>query len=172
MAFPRPGGGGSNPATIPVVRKFPFAFNTAGILTGGAVYIPTIGDVLIDAWIEIDTLWDGTTPKADFGTFVGATQGLFSWVGAAPALALDASGGGAFTEPQGTGIAFGNISGHDHSYQLSVYGTTQAAQAVPAKFTAANPIKIVVSQNGAVGGADPGSTQGAAVLYLVTATPT
>jgi hypothetical protein len=42
---------------------------------------------------------------------------------------------------------------------------------VPAKFTAADPIKVCVSQDGTNTGADPASTQGAGVLYLVTATP-
>jgi hypothetical protein len=33
------------------------------------VYTPTIGDVLFDAWIEVRTPWDGTTPLCDYGVF-------------------------------------------------------------------------------------------------------
>src|SRR5690348_16524195 len=73
------GGGGGGGAGSPVVRAFPFAYNTAGILTGHAVYTPAIGDVLLDAWIVITTAWNGTTPLADIGTFVGANGGLFAW---------------------------------------------------------------------------------------------
>lgn len=42
---------------------------------------------------------------------------------------------------------------------------------VPARFANTDPIEVVVSQDGSIGGADPGSTVGAAILYLVTATP-
>jgi hypothetical protein len=53
---------------VPRVLAFPFAFDTPDLLTGAAVYTPTIGAVLLDAWVEIDIAWDGTTPLCDVGT--------------------------------------------------------------------------------------------------------
>jgi hypothetical protein len=40
---------------------------------------------------------------------------------------------------------------------------------VPARFSAANPVLVVVSQDGTAGGADPGATQGAAIVFVKTA---
>ncbi len=38
-------------------------------------------------------------------------------------------------------------------------------------FAADDPVLMVVSVTGSPGGGDPGATQGAAILYLITATP-
>lgn len=54
---------------------------------------------------------------------------------------------------------------------LIANAVSNSERLLPGKFTAADAIKVVVSQNGSSTGADPGATQGAAVLYLVTATP-
>jgi hypothetical protein len=59
-----------------VVRAFPFAFDAAGLATGLALYTPTAGDKLLDAWLEIDTVWNGTTPLADVGVLSGGTGWL------------------------------------------------------------------------------------------------
>lgn len=182
-------GGGS--AGSPIVRKFPFAYNTPDLLTGAAVYTPTVGDILMDAWIEIDTAWDGTTPLGDIGEFdPGGSGGLFSSIASAvdmtiadfannlanpgvllsssirtltAAYALATARDGLRTtpgdNPQGlTGI--GNPTFLDAEGGL-----------LPARFTTADPIKVCVSQDGTNTGTDPGSTQGQAILFLVTATP-
>ncbi len=182
------GGGGS-----PVVRAFPFAFDTPNLLTGADVYVPTIGDILLDAWVEIDTVWDGTTPQGDIGTFVGNIVGLFGYWVSDGAIPLDLNPS---QEAQGAGLsAFGPSSLAQIAATSSARSLWQTA-AIPAtpnpaalftsrhasesmqqcqtgigKFTAANPIKVVVSQDGTNTGADPGSTHGSAILYLVTATP-
>ena len=163
--------GTSSAVGAPLVRAFPFTFDTPDLLTGAALYTPTVGDILLDAWIEIDTAWDGTTPRGDFGTFVGAAYGIFG--GGVPGVPVDLTqaedeGLGAGIQVQESGIArpFTASSMNYHAtpgYAFNKY--------VPAKFTAGHPVKVVVSRNGQNDGADPGSTQGAAVLYLVTATP-
>lgn len=206
------GGGGGGAAGAPTYRAFPFAFDTADLLTGHAVYTPTVGDLLIDAWIEIDTAWDGTTPFADIGSFVGSgvTQGLFrQLVGPVPLNEADADADTGFWGQVGDGLLIGSvISSLSYSQALALGGSPSnnlgnptsalwtitpgtgptadppitAANGqgafgyggnrnVPAKFTAATPIKVCVSQDGTNTGADPASTQGAAVLYLVTVTP-
>jgi hypothetical protein len=152
-----PAGGG-----LPVVRKFPFAFNTPDILTGAVLYVPTVGDILLNAWVEIDEAWDGTTPMADVGTFVGGNTGLFFF---SPILLIwpdtELVNGGVLT----------NLDAGPALAKEAIVSAHAGARVAPAKFTAADPIKVCVSQDGTNVGAAPGSTAGAAVLYLVTATP-
>ncbi len=185
------GGGGSAGASI--VRAFPFAFDTPNILTGAALYTPTVGDILLDAWIEIDTAWDGTTPLGDFGQF--STQfGLYHnlGLGVLDMTLADAPNSGS------TGLLISGGSTSSLSELQAVWavtntlnvpaiplvpspqlflvtaadpGISQSGRFWPSKVIVADPIKICVSQDGTNTGADPGSTVGAAVLYLVTATP-
>jgi hypothetical protein len=135
----------------------PFAHNTAGLLTGAAVYTPTIGDILLNAWIAIITAWDGTTPQGDFSQFTGsgAPLGLLGYFGTSTTMdsAADTINNGGGPRMPGMNVAFDENG------------------VAPGVFTSADPIKVVVSQNGTITGADPGSTQGAAILYLVVATP-
>lgn len=161
--------GGSQPG-VAIVRKFPFTFATAGLLTGATVYTPTIGDILLNAWLEVDTAWDGTTPFGDFGGF----QANFGWLGNEKgpkdmtiADTHEQWGDELLTEDNGAGNAPGDmLMGWLDSL------TSQAwFRGVPAKFRTATPVKVCVSQNGQSTGADPGAMQGAAILYLVTATP-
>ncbi len=156
------GGGG---AGAPVVRAFPFAFDTPNILTGAALYTPTIGDILLDAWIEIDTAWDGTTPLGDVGTFAGESSGFYG--GTTSAVDMKSA-----SRPDNivTGVLSFRNGALAQEAQTGAAPTPLSA-AVIGKLTSANPIKVCVSQDGTNTGADPGSTQGAAVLYLVTATP-
>ena len=62
-----------------VIRHFPFTFASSGLFTTGTqLYTPSAGDILLDAWVEIDTIFNGTNPFFDLGTFVsGATTGLW-----------------------------------------------------------------------------------------------
>lgn len=176
-------------AGVPIVRKFPFAFDTAGLLTGHTVYTPTVGDILLDAWVEINIAWDGTTPKFDVGEFVGdSSYGWYNGV-AGPVDMTQAW-------IQGIGTGFLNSSGSLTLSQASIFAAVNSQLLVPAipsvpsaqqpltfqallgfgpatpgKFVGAGPVKICVSQDGTIVGGDPGSTQGAAILYLVTVTP-
>ncbi len=180
-----PGGAGNT-----IVRAFPFAFDTPNILTGAALYTPTVGDILLDAWVEIDTAWNGTTPKGDFGIFtdplVGTTGWLLSDLGT-PLLMTDSDNtgnlGGLLIGPSRQATSEGvdvldQYTGVNLNVVPAATALTQAKpllftqRVVPSKFFAAYPVQVVVSQDGTNTGADPGSTQGAAVLYLVTATPT
>lgn len=172
---PAAGGSGASGTGSPIVRAFPFSFDTASILTGHTVYVPTIGDLLLDAWIEVDTAWDGTTPSGDFGTFatpygfLGNANGPKDMTVADEADAWDNPGPGLLVEG---GAATGG-SGSMRDAWISTFGdsTQNIHRGLPAKFTAADPIKVVVSQDGTNVGDDPASTQGAAILYLVTCTP-
>ncbi len=185
------GGGGGTPAGVSVVRHFPFTYNSPSILTGFAVYTPTVGDILLDGWLEIDTAWDGTTPTFDFGSFDGQSTGIISNSDnqSQPLLTVaDADTNGIhLLQTYGSGAVGGplfsdytNILHNAQSALIAslVNGNISQRDSVPklgrffpAKFTSALPLKVVVSQDGSSGGADPGSSHGAAILYLVTATP-
>lgn len=143
-----------------VVRSFVFDFATADILTGAALYTPTVGDVLLDAWIEIDVAWDGTTPRGDIGLFA-ETTGFYAEMSSFVDMTLaDAS--------DATGVL---DVGPATLAELTGQSGPGARRVVPAVFTTVNPVMVCVSQTAAPDGADPGSTTGSAKLYLVTATP-
>lgn len=147
----------------PKVKVFAFTFATAGLDTGVSVYTPAIGEVLLDAWIRVVVAFDGTTPKADIGTFVGGNDGLFA-AAADPVVlsAVDVAYGG-------TGLAGGDGATTASLAGQSAVGATD--RVVPATFTAVNTLKLVVSQTGAKGGTAIGGTAGSGLLYLVTAVP-
>lgn len=103
-------------AGAPRVRKFPFAFNTPGIRTGAPLYVPTVDDILLDAWVQIDVAWDGTTPQLDIGTFgvsVG-NQGMFSLTFLGP-MGLTADADADFEDP---GLYLGNALSSLRDYAL------------------------------------------------------
>jgi len=167
--------GGSLPG-VSIVRKFPFAYNTPDLLTGAALYVPTVGDILYDAWLEIVTAWDGTTPTGSIGILEEIQATGVSFFGQAPLGAnpdmtiADTSTVGVLNNAEGAGAAPTLLS----VANFWSGGSLDYQRVVPAKFVSASPVSVYVSQNsnpGGHGGLDPGSAQGAAVLYLVTATP-
>lgn len=182
--------GGGAPNAVKV-RKFPFAYNTPGILTGAALYTPTADDVLLDAWFQITTAWNGTTPLGDFGIFdVNHSGWLKTGSGLNPVdmtvayddtgmfgpLGLWIGGPSSLTAAEIVNLMNNSLLATGVSSPFAVGVTATAlgqldVALVPAQIAAATPFKICVSQSGATNGADPGATQGAAVLYLVTATP-
>ena len=157
-------GGGS--AGSPVVRgPFPFAFDTPNIENGVAFYTPTINDILLDGWIEVDVAFDGTTPKGDISQFTGAAspRGLFSWL---LSFAIDL----AFVDSiNGGGGPMNNSEFGNKNVGFNASGAT--TQRSFGKFVSVDPMQVVVSQNGQKGGAAVGGTAGSGAVYLVTATP-
>lgn len=173
-----------------VTHKAPITYNMAGILTGadlvfGDGYVPAVGDILENVWLEIDTAWNGMTPMGDVGFWVaGAMSGWFYDL-ASNALDMtkaDADGGtGVLTGTQGSDLvgqatlyqvaSFDEVSGAGPALQQVTNATNQVARNAPAKFVKAAPIKIVVSQDGTPSGANPGSTQGSGFVYVTTSTP-
>lgn len=165
-----PIGGGGSQAGGPVVRgPFSFSFNSPGLLTGLEIgYTPAIGDILLDAWFEIDTAWNGTTPKGDIGLFTGgANSGFFGFAfDVVPMNNPDSE------NPSGL-LDSASAPPPGQVLSLAFLGSLPTFQPriVPGKFTVASPMKVCVSQDGTNTGADPGSAQGAAKVYIITATP-
>ncbi len=169
-------------AGVPIVRKFSFAYNTANILTGATVYTPTVGDILMDAWIQIDTAWNGVgdspdgAPLVDVGMFSTQESGWFGY-GVGPVYAGVADNAiYAFPDPGtlltqvGSGAPPSLLS-LSLDFQMHSIPVPTMRRELPAKFLTADPIKVCVSQDGTNTGADPGASQGAGVLYLVVVTP-
>lgn len=180
------GGGGSTPGE-PVYRKFPFTFDMVGIANaaGHTLYTPNVGDILVDGWIEVTEAFDGTTPVGDFGTF---TQGGIGWLANAWNFGADMS---VVDSPQNTteGLNQGNSASSlatqsavlsaslglhvdPDTGAISNTGAAFGARHAPARFTRADPIKVVVAATVAQKDGTPtGATQGAGILYLVTVAP-
>lgn len=137
-----------------IVRKFTFTFDTLDLLTGHVVWTPNAGDVVYDAWMSVGTAWDQAA-YADIGTF---TNGALGWFG-----------------DLGTGVW--NVAEASTTFDGVVWPSNAQGQSfgiatkVPFVLVNDDPIKIIVTTTGAIGGGDPGAAQGSATLYLVTATP-
>lgn len=154
----------------PVVRAFPFAFDSPGILTAGGcpLYVPDPGDLLLDAWIEIETVWDGTTPLGDIGLFGASKAGLWATTDATLTLTTTPNMDDA-ESATATGLSSPNGS---LLFRLGAFtSSTVPGGLLPAKFVTVDAICVCVSQTGVPGGANPVSSQGKAILYLVTCTP-
>jgi hypothetical protein len=184
--FPRGGvTSGSTPSAtgnMSLLGPYAVAYNAAGLANGVTVYTPTIGDWLFDAWIEILTPWDGTTPFGDLGFYTGGinTVGGF-WnsltdPGLNMTLASTATGTLYWNDPIAApafvgGSGSGNNTIQQALSQFGIDGGEYTWRVLPARFTTTDPLIMVVSQDGTKGGADPGSTQGLAHVYLVVAAP-
>jgi len=154
-----------------VVRgPFQFAYDTPDLENGLPFYTPTVGDILLDTWFEVDTAFDGTSPLADIGTGTGSNAGMWygSNYGIYDITSADGdgarNGGGTFNTGQLQNLN-GNIS------SLSGLNAYNAVRVVPCKFLTAAPWHVWVSQSGQKGGPSVGGAAGAASLYIVTATP-
>lgn len=178
------------------VRKFAFAYNASTLDTGHTVYTPTVSDVLYDAWIEVVTAWNGTTPQGDFGIVYNTEfNGFLSGSGpGGTSGVLDMTSADEINAFIG-GSWLGNIKNmgardvQTQTMTPSLYKGSSAVsysasavfsnpswlgagyRSLPCKFTDTSPIQVLVSSDGTRTGGDPGATQGSAILYLVTATP-
>lgn len=138
--------------------QFPFAYDDANLNDGITCYTPTAGTWLYDAWIEVDTAWDGTTPIGNFG---GTAYGLlFAGLTAGVNMSNPDTDGG------NTGAPIAGASGNTSLNALS--NTTGPRQI--GKWTSTDPLKVWVSQDGTIGGTAPGASQGAAILHLIILT--
>lgn len=141
--------------------QVPFNHATPGLTGGHAVYTPKKGQVLLDAWVEVDVAWQGGAQALlDLGTFAGTPEGLFSSAG----LQFDLANGD--IESYGRGMLY-----NANNPSLAGAGITNGgtARIAPLRFTTTDPFKVVVSQNGKVGGDNPGSTQGSGKVFLLVA---
>lgn len=140
-----------------VLGPFPFAFDDPDILTGQELYTPSVGDVILDAWVQVPTTWHadddgGVTLSIEAGP--GSDNVLLSIVN------LDMS------SPAGSHLETVTTSGGAVAYSAveRVSLDFVAKRAVPAVVLDATPIAAVVVAGDVL-------DAGEANLYLVVASP-
>ncbi len=149
----------------PLLRAFPFAFDTPELLTGAPLYVPPPGDELLNAWVKVGTPWNGTTPRLDMGYGPAGNVGIMGAVGATQDMTVN--------DGVINSLLVGSFPDLAALSAVQFLTSTSGSRLVPSEFNAdpGTPFTVWVTQNGANDGADPGSSAGAAVLYLVTVTP-
>jgi hypothetical protein len=154
---------GGSQLGVPVVTRYTVPFNAAGLSngTGYPLFTPTVGDEILDIAVRFPTVFDGTTPLCDVGTGVTATLGLFgSYAGSLPCDAAN-------VESAGDGLSV--CGGFQISNLVASIGGASAGSTP--KVTAANPVRVWVTQDGEINGADPASSQGVAEIVFTIVTP-
>lgn len=73
--------GGQGGAGSSELVAFPFAYDTPGLAGGVDVYVPAVGQVLLDLFVSVPAAWDGVSPTASvnrtgFSGLGGYTQDL------------------------------------------------------------------------------------------------
>lgn len=132
----------------------------AQFLAGVTLFTPAVGDLILQLAVDVTTAFDGTTPVADFGTFVGSDTGFIVPSQTGP-IYLD----GESTPLGGTGL----VVGYSYNDWLWI-GAQLNGQGLHIRATAANPVKIVASQDGTKTGDPLDSTVGAFTAYAVVLT--
>ena len=148
---------------VPVTTRYTVPFSAAGLSngTGYVLFTPTVGDEILDIAVRFPTVFDGTTPLCDVGTGVTATLGLFgSYAGSLPCDAAN-------VEPAGDGLSV--CGGFQIANLVASIGSTGAGSTP--KVTAANPVRVWVTQDGEINGADPASSQGEIEIVMTVVTP-
>lgn len=156
-----PGGGGSQSGAARVRGPFPFAFNTANLNTGIPICVMTVDDILLDAWIETDTAFDGTTPLCDFGSGIGSNFGIFN----------DEAGPIDMTLSDVLGGSQNTLAGQNQSLVGASAAASGPRGVAPSKILIGGQWFLWVSQDGQKGGAATGASDGSAALYVKIATP-
>ena len=150
------------------LRYFNFSYATAGLASGVTIYTPNIGDVIYDVGICVTTAFNGTTPLLDVGTFNGGNVGLFGELAGAGVDGTKLYA--AVTDNAGLSVP------NTASWLQAAVGSVGAAgtaayHSTPIIVTAANPLLLVVSQNGQKGGTATGATAGVGTVYVLTGQP-
>ena len=160
----QPGGGG----TGGLIASLAFTYATADLNEGVAIFTPAVGTVITDIWVAIATAFDGTTPTADVGTFNGGDTGVFDEVGVAAVSLANAdaavdNNAGLTNPPSATTLSASVIA--------SASGDIAGLLAWYLTVTEDNPLLLVVSQDGTLGGDAIGGSAGAGTVYIFGAVP-
>lgn len=161
-------GGFISPGPLFLLGPFPFTFATNGLTAGVPLFTPAVGDVIYDIGVSIPVAFSGTTPFADVGTFNGGTEGVFQTLTGDPidltAADADVTNNAGLSQPTALSWFSANVISH-----ASAGGSAFTPWEITV--SAANPLLLVVSQDGTKGGAATGATAGAGAVYVLTASP-
>lgn len=146
---------------------------------GAPIYVPTIGDWLVDMWPSVVVAFDGTGMFADVALEAGYTanlgQGIF---GSIHSAAVELSNADASSVDIASGALTGLLcpnSATNSACSLSLLypgyldSSNNPVRAV--QFITADPLLCVISDNGSQGSAPPDGAAGSLVWYLDIATP-
>lgn len=151
----------------------PFVITSADVTANDApipIYTPGVGDLLLDVWVQLVTLFNVNNAKADVGQFLGGTTtGWFKSSTFGQGLEVDQFGH-ADAPPNTHDQLLGNLGGGNIA--LSVASVSASKRNAPAIFTGTAPVQVVVSVSGAAGGGALGSSAGELHVFLLVATPT
>jgi hypothetical protein len=153
------------PVGVTQLRYFDFDYTTANLNTGVALYTPRSGEVLLDAWIQVTTVWDGTTPTADFGMLLTPNEGLLA------VLSTLSSSNRLQDMTVGVVNQYGLTYDGGTANNLANASSWADVALVPSFFSSTDPFCVVVSTDGTTSGGATGSTTGSAVLFLLTGLP-
>lgn len=165
------------------VKSFDFKAATSAneLAVGLPFYVPQVGEVLIDAWIEVITAW-AATAIGDFGNYIGTNTGFFltgfpgvdmTTPGAQnqqDALAANLS----FVDAAVTGIIEGALqtlpNPNPTTLELVTGVPALAGSFAPVRFLASHPLLVVVSDDGTNTG-NPVGGVGEGRIYIETCVP-
>ena len=154
VAVPQP------PLGVERLYAIPFDHSTGSTALAAGIdirtlgdYVPQVGDVIDDAWFDVTTAFNGTTPLADFGSFSSA-EGLFLELNSAAVDMTAATG------------AVADNTGIDKIGGARLNKVAGSPLRIVAVSDEPPVIDLVVSETGHKGGTASGATAGAAVLYI------
>lgn len=171
----------------PVWRHFPFsAALSPGLFTvngGWSFYTPTPGDLLLDIYVEVDTV-NSTVACLDISDFVGGVVvGVFrNYSQGSAGLNMGQAVQG---NPTGSTIlGYEPTNGGTYSYSLKLAAGQAASNnafntnaggfspsAAPLRFSTADPLKAIITQSGQLNGLACTHTDCVGTIYLETVTP-
>lgn len=160
------GGGDVMHVAVDIAYNTPGLSSPSGAIPGVVVYTPTVGDVLVDAWWNIDPewtgqQWDGTTPKGDLFTTGNGWWASKNGVGGALDMTVGDDAG--VLDPEL--VSGPNID--NASPSLSMLNISNSRRLVQSRFIDVNPVLAVVSTDGTPTGNDPGASKGTAIVHLL-----
>lgn len=133
------------------------------VLAGIPFYTPTVGDIVLDGWIEVTTAWDGIS-NGDFGPPMAGTYGVLGFEAGQALMTLPDYG-----DPNSLNLLVNDQAKTD--VVIANANTDAGYRILPGKVLTTRPWRVWVTQSGQRDGAASGAAAGTARVYLVTATP-
>ena len=129
------------------VHSFAFDHTTEGLATGVVAFTPTVGDIIFDAWIEVDTAFNGTTPTGDLGSFTGdPAVGWYRSLSGGAVIDMTQADVTSLSDP----ILLQQVPNAPNSDVNIAYLYSDNSRAFPAKFVSDAPVKFALSQDGTI----------------------
>lgn len=155
----------NSPGGVAQTLQFSFTYKTPSLATGAALYVPQVGETLLNAWVQVTEAFNGTTPKLDMGYGPAGNVGIMGAVGVVQDMTVIDGTVNMLTTGSFPDLAI--ISA------IQFASSTSGTRLVPSQFNGdfGTPFVVWVTQDGTNNGAVTGATEGAAILHLETIPP-